>query len=67
MGHSRKCIRQDPTLRERFIAMSVPGRLEDGSDTNWFVYDLGTCRSEPALDHHDAIRKARQANAKNGR
>lgn len=28
-----------PKQSPRYIAMSVPGRCEDGSDTSWFVFD----------------------------
>jgi hypothetical protein len=29
-----------PPASCRFTAMCVPGELDDGSDANWYVYDL---------------------------
>ena len=34
----------------RFILMSVPGDREDGSDTNWYVFDKWSMRSIGGAD-----------------
>ena len=56
--------------RDRFLAMCVPGRLEDGSDTSWFVHDTAApahdvTRSVECDNMSHALREARRLNAEN--
>jgi len=52
-------------VEPRYIPMSVPGRMEDGSDTAWFVYDRQSQRSTQVADFEAARNQARHLNAQN--
>jgi hypothetical protein len=47
----------------RYIAMSIPGREDDGRDTYWYVYDMKLSRSRRADSFETARDTARVLNA----
>lgn len=50
----------------RFTTMSIPGRDEDGADTQWFVMDRQTFKGVKVFGTMDeASAHARSLNAKN--
>lgn len=44
--------------RPELIGMSVPGDLDDGSDTSWHIYDLDARRGRKVGNGEDARRAA---------